>query len=464
MKDANTLLIIEDDLDTQEILTAFFRPKGFAVLTMDDASKALEQLQSGELVCDVILTDLKLPNISGMELTKRLREAGIDTPIVLMTAQRGVQVAIEAIETGAFDFVVKPLHFPQLQISIERALHFSRLKKENSVLKTAYRLKTGSMAEDIIGQSPGFLKALDLAKRVSSSTANVFILGESGTGKEVIARSVHNMGTRSKGPFIAVNCSAIPETLLESELFGHAKGAFTGAIDKKIGLFEEAEGGTLFLDEIGDLPLSLQAKLLRVLQEKKIKRIGENQVRKVDARIVTATHKDLRTEVAGGRFREDLFFRLNVIQIKIPPLRERKEDITPLAEFFLKKFAALNESRVKGFTKAAMIKLLDNPWRGNVRELENAVERAVVLSESDVIGAEDLPGESEAFVEHDEKPTGSTFDWITSEDILPMEEVEKRYILYALKKNEGAKEKTARDLKMDRKTLYRRLQSIGMDA
>lgn len=455
------IMVIDDDIDTQDLISAFFKPKGFEISLYDEGEKALREIEKRPNEYDAIITDLMLPNMSGIEFTKHIREKGIDIPIILITANKTVEIAVEAIEAGAYDFVVKPLHFPQLLVSVERALHLNRIKDENSVLKTAVQIKEGSPFQGIIGKSSGFIKALDLAKRVSTSVANVFICGESGTGKEVIAKAIHNMGPRKGKPFVAINCSSIPENLLESELFGHSKGAFTGAADKKIGLFEEAEGGTLFLDEIGDLSLPLQAKLLRVLQERKIKRIGENQFRSIDVRILSATHKDLRKEVMDGRFREDLFFRLNVIQIKIPPLRERKEDVVPLAEFFLRKFIALNNAKVKGFSKPALEKLMDYSWPGNVRELENAVERAVVLSTSDYIVNEDLPDQEEfkpvfqSGNSQDQDFQGSHFD-----KILTIDDMVKRYIKYVLDKNNGAKEKTARDLDIDRKTLYRKIQEM----
>jgi DNA-binding NtrC family response regulator len=441
-----------------------------------DTRALLKAVEKEGALYDAILTDLMMPHLSGIDLTKKLRAQGVETPIILITATKSSEKAIEAIEAGAYDFVVKPIHFPQLQVSVERALHFNRIRSENQTLKTAFAMKDGSGADGIIGRSPGLLRAIDLAKRVADSTANVLITGETGSGKEVIAKAIHNFGSRKNQPFIAINCSAIPENLLESELFGHAKGSFTGASDKKIGLFEEAGDGTLFLDEIGDLSLPLQAKLLRTLQEKRIKRIGENQFRTVNARIISATHKDLRQEVKEKRFREDLFFRMNVIPIHLPPLWQRKEDILPLAEFFLKKFSLLNGKKIDGFQKSALEYLLKHQWPGNVRELENSIERAVVLCESNSLAASDLtldePG-APAFAEpstselmKDAVPAaqpGRFFGLMseTDEPLITLEELTNRYLSYALEKNNGAKDKTARDLGIDRKTLYRRLQESG---
>ncbi len=457
------ILIIDDDRDVQELIASFFKVRNYEVVPYDDAQKALEDLTQNKVQCDVIITDLMLPGISGIEFTQRMKSLGHSVPIILITANKKVEVAVEAIGAGAYDFVVKPLHFPQLLVSVERALYLTEVKEENSTLKTVVQLQEGPTSlEGVVGKSQGIKNALDLARRVAKSSANILITGESGTGKEVIAKAIHAMGARKKAPFIAINCSAIPENLLESELFGHAKGSFTGASDKKMGLFEEAEGGTLFLDEIGDLSLSLQAKLLRVLQEKKIKRIGENQFRSVNARILSATHKNLRQEIIDKKFREDLFFRLNVIPIWIPPLRERKEDILPLAEFFLRKFSALNGTRVKQFRKEALEYLMNREWQGNVRELENTVERAVVLSNADIIRLEDvvtLSQGSEVIAEE----VGFRFPTSSQSKILTVEELVNKYVQHVLELNHGVKEKTAKDLQIDRKTLYRRLREMDSE-
>ncbi|PWU14258.1 MAG: sigma-54-dependent Fis family transcriptional regulator [Bdellovibrio sp.] len=456
--------VIDDDPETLELIRAFFRPKGFEVKAYESAEQALKDLTLPEAHSDVILTDFMLPQMSGMDLTKEIRARGIDTPIVIMTAYQDSQLALDVIRAGAYDFVIKPLHLPQLQISIERAVYLKHVREENALLKEAVAHKEAVLVEGIIGKSPNFLRALDLAKRVANSSASVLITGESGTGKEVIATAIHRFGPRKKHRMVAINCTAIPETLLESELFGHGKGAFTGASEKKVGLFEEANNGTLFLDEIGDLSLSLQAKLLRVLQEKKIRRVGETQPIDVDVRIVSATHKNLKEEISAGRFREDLFFRLNVIPINLPPLRERSEDILPLARYFMRKYAQQNSVRVNEFTKEATEYLLKNHWAGNVRELENTIERAVVLAQGGPVDAKDLIFEETAGVG---TPATTMSHEIQAQDlfciserkIVPLETVINSYIVYALKKNHGAKDRTARDLAIDRKTLYRRIKN-----
>ena len=466
MKPNTRIAVVEDDQDIHELLAAFFRPKGYQVKPYESGAALLKDLEGDRALFDVILSDLNMPRMNGIELVESARELGVAAPIILITAQQSAEVAVKAIQAGAYDFVVKPLHFPQLLCSVERALYLNQIKSENETLKQAVSAQSGASFDGIVVKSQAFLRSIELAKRVANSMANVFISGETGTGKEVIARAIHNYGDRKNGPFIAINCSAIPENLLESELFGHAKGAFTGAADKKLGLFEEAAKGTLFLDEIGDLSLPLQAKLLRVLQEKKIKRVGENQLRPIDVRIISATHKDLHKETREHRFREDLFFRLNVIPIHIPPLRDRREDILPLAEFFLRKFAALNGKKVYGCSKPAIDFLLSRKWSGNVRELENVIERAVVLCNQTMVELEDVCFES---FDSSEASAGATrkdadFSFASFENgdekIRSLDYLTNQYVLYALKKNQGAKDKTARDLGIDRKTLYRRISEM----
>lgn len=459
IKNLSSLVIIDDDIDLLELLSSFFRQRGYNVFSYEDARVALSEIESKKVQADVVISDLKLPVMSGLDFIKRIRTFNAVLPIILMTAEGSLEVAVEAIDSGAYDFVLKPLHVPQLLISVQRALFLNQVQVENTNLKNLFNEQDFLGLKGVIGKSPGFKKAMELAKRVSSSQANIIIFGESGSGKEVVAKAVHELGDRKSGPFVAINCSAIPENLLESELFGYAKGAFTGAIGNKIGLFEEANKGTLFLDEIGDLALPLQAKLLRVLQERKIKRIGENQTRDITARVICATHKDLKKEVEKGHFREDLYFRLNVIPIHMPPLRERKEDIIPLSEYFLKKFSLINNANIKGFTKAAIKTLESLPWKGNVRELENAIERAVVLSNSEYVDVEDLPqieqstGDNKA--EYSE--VGALF---SINSIMSLEDISKRYIEFIFKRNGYAKEQTAKELGIDRKTLYRKLKDL----
>lgn len=460
-KNLSSLVIIDDDIDLLELLTSFFRQRGYSVSPYEDARIALDDIENNKLNVDVVISDFKLPVMSGLDFIKRIRSFNAVLPIILMTAEGSLELAVEAIDSGAYDFVLKPLHVPQLFISVQRALFLNQVQVENTNLKNLFTEQDFLGLKGVIGKSAGFKNAMELAKRVSNSQANIIIFGESGSGKEVVAKAVHELGTRKSGPFVAINCSAIPENLLESELFGHAKGAFTGAFGSKVGLFEEANKGTLFLDEIGDLALPLQAKLLRVLQEKKIKRIGENQYRDITSRVICATHKDLKKEVEKGNFREDLYFRLNVIPINMPPLRERKEDIIPLSEYFLKKFSLINNANIKGFTKQAIKHLEELQWKGNVRELENAIERAVVLSNSEYVDLEDLPSQ-DVEKRMAEKNGGQEMSSLFSvNSVVSLDEVCKKYIEFVFKKNGFAKEQTAKELSIDRKTLYRKLKELG---
>lgn len=460
IKNSPSLVIIDDDVELLELLSSFFRQRGYLVSSYEDARIALSEIESKKVQADVVISDLKLPVMSGLDFIKRIRTFNSVLPIILMTAEGSLEVAVEAIESGAYDFVLKPLHVPQLLISVQRALFLNQVQVENTNLKNLFNDQDFLGLKGVIGKSPGFKKAMELAKRVSSSQANIIIFGESGSGKEVVAKAVHELGDRKTGPFVAINCSAIPENLLESELFGYAKGAFTGAVGSKIGLFEEANKGTLFLDEIGDLALPLQAKLLRVLQERKIKRIGENQTRDITCRVICATHKDLKKEVEKGNFREDLYFRLNVIPIHMPPLRERKEDIIPLSEYFLKKFSLINNATIKGFTKAAIKRLESLNWKGNVRELENAIERAVVLSNSDYVDVDDLPVADNSIGDKKSETTETGVALFSINSIMSLEDMSKKYIEFIFKRNGFAKEQTAKELGIDRKTLYRKLKEL----
>lgn len=469
------ILLLDDDLDIQEVLKEKLTARGFQVLSYEDPTDFLKRNKDEPGFVeqfDLILTDYRMPRMDGLEFIEQAKELSKKVPVILMTATNKVDLAVKAIKAGAYDFVVKPINFSQLNVSIDRALDFNRLKTENDILRSSIKANY-SFGGEIVGKSRAVQNVFDLARRVAQSNANVLISGESGTGKEVIARAIHNQSGRAKKPFVAINCSAIPEALLESELFGHAKGSFTGAIDKKIGLFEEAQGGTLFLDEIGDLNLPLQAKLLRVLQERSIKRVGENVEREIDVRVLAATHKDLKKEVRENRFREDLFFRLNVIPINIPPLRDRREDIIPLAEHFFKKFTAQNHSSLKGFAKAALEHLYKLHWSGNVRELENAIERAVILAPGSIIEVEDLPSsEGHGFasekalapVEEAKKDSPLTVSSLlqSASGRLPtLDEFTRDYVALVLERTGGVKEQAARILNIDRKTLYRKIAEQG---
>lgn len=462
------IVVIVEDQDIQDLVRAYFRPRNFEVISFHSAKDALLECGISGIKWNVLVSDFLFDEMTSVEFTLKLKEVLPDLPIIFLAPPELAEKAVEVIKHGAYDLVLKPLQLPQLMVAVERALQLTGLKGDLSELRERAKSPTGSR-KGMIGRSPAFLQALDIAKRVASSSANILISGESGTGKEVFARYVHKESGRSEGPFVAINCSAIPEGLLESELFGHAKGSFTGAQSAKVGLFEEAQDGTLFLDEIGDLSLLLQAKLLRVLQDKTIRRVGENHFRTVNCRIISATHKDLSREVLEGRFREDLFFRLNVIPLNIPPLRDRPEDLLPLAEAFLRKFAAENSSPAKFFSKEATKFILANTWRGNVRELENSIERAVVLSDAPEIGVDDVMPVVPFWANHQDETKieaishlgiGEQQFSIKYGATLPtLDQVMQSFIEFAVQRNDGARDKTAKEIGIDRKTLYKRMKS-----
>ncbi|MCX7977565.1 MAG: sigma-54 dependent transcriptional regulator [Bdellovibrionaceae bacterium] len=449
------IVVVDDDKEMGAVLSDYLKSSGHTVHTFTSAQTALESLEKGvefpiESV-NLIITDLRMPGMDGLSFLERCRQMFPDIPVILVTAFGSIDSAIEATRRGAFHYITKPFKLSEIGLNIDRALEFREIARQNKVLRKEAR-SSHSFA-GIIGKSAPMQAVFDLIQRVSPSTANVLIQGESGTGKELVARAIHQLGPRAKRPFVAINCTAIPDTLLESELFGHAKGSFTGAIQRKAGLFEEANGGTLFLDEIGDMDMGLQAKLLRVIQEKRIRAVGDNQDRPVDVRLIAATHKDLKSAIREGRFREDLYYRLSVIPILIPPLRHRPEDIPFLAHHFLEKYSALNGAKVTGFSREAMNVLVSLPWEGNVRELENVIERAVVLCRGSQIEVSDLPKGDRTTVE-------SLFGQM-SEELPTLYDFEKRYIRFVLDKTGGRKERAANILGINRRTLYRKEREYG---
>jgi two-component system response regulator HydG len=456
------IVVVDDEQEIRSLLEDFLTNQGFAVHVFTKASDALRELSPGGKLAsereegdvDVVISDIRMPEIDGLEFTARLQTLRPEVPIVLMTAFGSIETAIEAMRRGAFHYVVKPFKLAEMAVNLDRALEHRKLQRDNTALRQEVKRTWGKGG--IIGKSQGMKAVFDLIARVSQATANILITGESGTGKEIVARAIHDSGPRAKKPFVAINCTAIPETLLESELFGHAKGSFTGAIQRKRGLFEEAEGGTLFLDEIGDMNVQLQTKLLRVIQEKKVRALGDNVTRDVDVRIIAATHKDLKAAIKDGRFREDLFYRLSVIPIVIPPLRHRVEDIPLLADHFLRKYSAANNSKVKGFTQRATKKLMGMRWEGNVRELENVVERAVVLAQTPLIDDADIPAPETASPEQ--------FFGTATGDFPTIEQLERRYIEVVLQKTGGRKDQAAQILGINRRTLYRKEREYGFVA
>ncbi|MAE94689.1 MAG: Fis family transcriptional regulator [Deltaproteobacteria bacterium] len=442
------LLVVDDDRAMREMLSSLFREQGYWVQEASSSDEALEQ--TAEFDFDVVLSDIRMPGRSGIELVGELRKLRPETPVILMTAFGTIDSAIESMRAGAFDYITKPFEPDVVAFTVERALERRVLEEENRRLRRAVD-RTSGMG-DLIGDSPAMREIFALIRKIGHTRSSVLITGESGTGKEVVARTIHYHGARAERPFIPINCTAIPEGLLESELFGHVRGAFTGAHASKRGLFEKANGGTLLLDEIGDMGPGLQGKLLRVLQDGEVRPVGGNEGVKVDVRIIAATNQDLEAEMEAGRFREDLFYRLNVIPIRIPPLRERPEDIPALVEAFTQRHC---DGSPRVFTSAALDRLAQQPWRGNGRELENTVERVLALTEADPIDVSDLglpaaPG----------SPTAADEDFLARAAVrgVPLDELVDRYIDAVMASVEGNKVRAARVLGIDRKTLYRRAE------
>lgn len=442
------IIVIDDDLAMREMVEDFLHSKKYKCECFSLASEAFKALQQTDLEeIQAIVSDQNMPEMDGVEFVQRMQKMAPDIPVIIMTAYASIDSAIEATRLGAFAYLSKPFKLTEFEVTLQKAMHLRELKKENQSLRQS--VKEGWKFGQIIGKSRVMLEVFQTIEKVAPAQSTVLVTGDSGTGKELVARAIHDRSRRKDKPFVAINCTAIPENLLESELFGHIKGSFTGAIADKKGLFEEADGGTLFLDEIGDLDLSLQAKLLRVLQEKKIKPVGANKEKTVDVRVITATHKNLQKAIGDQLFREDLYYRLSVLPIQLPPLRQRREDIPLLANHFLKKYSSINNSSVKSFSTKAMHELINFPWNGNVRELENVIERLTVLGTGEVVESTHL--EAGAPNENAEEFFfSSTQDWPT------IEELNRRYIDLVLEKTGGRKEKAAQILGINRRTLYRR--------
>jgi two-component system response regulator HydG len=443
------VLVVDDDPDLCRLLATYLAGRGYSVVTRSSAEAAWSLLESDPP--DVVITDLQMPGESGAQLCARIVQTFAGLSVLVMTAYASVEAAVEAMRAGAEDFVTKPIRLDALELRLQRALQRRALVLEVERLRK--QAVHAAPFEEILGQSPPMLRLYELLDQVAPSNASLLITGESGTGKELVARAVHKRSKRSAGPFLAINCAAMPEQLLESELFGHAKGAFTDASRGHTGLLQQADGGTVFLDEIGELPLAMQPKLLRALQEKKVRPVGGNEEVPFDARVITATNRDLDTEVEEGRFREDLFFRLNVIHIDLPPLRARGSDVLVLGHQFLVGVAAQAQKKVRGFSSAAAEKLLAWPWPGNVRELQNCIERAVALTRGEEISVEDLP---EKLRRH--RPQQVLADGADLSSLTTLAEVERRYILLVLDAVGGNKTLAASKLGLDRKTLYRKLE------
>jgi DNA-binding NtrC family response regulator len=443
------IVIIDDDQSMCEMLETDFKKRGYDVKWFLNGKDALDYFSNEE--SDIVLTDLSLPGMSGIDLCEHLTGNRPDIPVVVITAFGSLDSAIAAIRAGAFDFVTKPIELDLLAIAMERALRHRELQEKINILSK--ELENVYREDEIIGESPAMKKLFSQLQRIADTDTSVLICGESGTGKELIAHALHKYSRRKANPFVAINCSALPETLLESELFGYKKGAFTDAKEDHQGLFIQADGGTLLLDEIGDIPLVLQPKLLRALEQRTIRPVGGKHELSFDVRIISATNRDLEAAVNEGHFREDLYYRLNVIQLNVPPLRSRGTDILLLAKYFLEQAAAHNAKKVLGLANTAAEKLLTYTWPGNVRELRNAMERAVALTSLDKITPGDLPEKV-----RDYQSSHVLIGSDDPEDLMSLEEVERRYISHVLKAAGGNRSMAARILRVDRKTLYRRLQ------
>jgi len=448
MKAEQTILVVDDDLPHRTMLKKLMGGWGYKVSDANDGSVAIEKVK--QKFFDLILMDIRMLNVSGIEAMQQIKTINPGIPVIIMTAYASVETAVSALKKGAYDYLTKPLDFDELKITIDRATEHNRLKKENEYLKN--RLGEQFDRQNLIGQSKEMAKLLETVAQVSPTEATVLISGESGTGKEMIANAIHFNSERKEAPFVKINCAALTETLLESELFGHEKGAFTGAERRREGKFIQAQGGSLFLDEVSEMSKAMQVKLLRVLQEREVTRVGGAEVIKIDVRLIAASNKDLKEEIQKGNFREDLFYRLNVVFLHVPPLRQRKEDIPLLAQHFLESFSARNKKEIRGFTPRAMEKILAYAWPGNIRELMNAVERAVVLSRSDFVDAEEISLIMEDNISSD-APEESK-----EEQNMSLEDMEKKSILDALNTCGGNKSEAARRLGITRKTLRSKLQ------
>lgn len=440
------ILIVDDEKGIRDGLRLFLKREGHLTFTATDGQEALEILEKNDI--DLVISDLKMPRINGDELLAFIKKDYPGIKVIILTGHGTVETAVESMRNGAYDFLIKPLNLDKLGLIVKRALSQRQLEIDNRNLKKKLNIFSGQM----IGKSEKMIKIANLIEQVAPSKTSVLILGENGVGKEVIANLIHDSSNRKNNPFIKVHCAALSENLLESELFGHEKGAFTGAIKEKKGRFELADSGTIFLDEIGEISPNIQVKLLRVIQEKAFERVGGEETITVDVRIVAATNKNLKKEVEEGRFREDLYYRLNVVQITVPSLRERKEDILLMVSSFIQNFSKENGKEIKEITKKAQTALYNYDWPGNIRELKNVLEAAVVLSKDGIIDINDLP----PYLKNDDEHG----NFLKIKIPTPMAEIEKEAIISTLALANGNKSKTAEMLEMNRKTLYAKLNEF----
>jgi DNA-binding NtrC family response regulator len=450
------ILIAEDEEPLRRLIGMLLANAGYRITLVGDGEEARDKLKAGSF--DLVITDLNMPRVDGMTLVRDIQDEQPDLPVIVITAFGTIESAVEALQAGAIDYITKPFEEEKLKLAIEKGLKIQRLLAENRQLRRKVESQWG--LDNIITRSGAMNNAINLARQVADSTANVIVYGESGTGKELITRGIHMAGSRASGPFVAVNCAAIPDNLLESELFGHEKGAFTGATKTKPGKFEMADNGTLFLDEIGDLSSNVQAKVLRAIENKEIQRVGGTVLIKVNLRFIAATNKNLQEEVAKGSFREDLYFRLNVFPILLPPLRERPEDIMPLIEHFVEKFCVQMGKRVPEIPESTIEMLMDDTWSGNVRELQNTIERAVILLQDDKLHADLLRKTSGSVMHPAALPSRS--EYMVPESGFSLEKHERSLIEQVLRRSHFKKAAAARMLGLSRATLRYRMEKFGL--
>lgn len=448
-----SILIVDDEDAQRSVLKGYLEKKGYRIFSASSGNEGIKTVQNN--IIDIILSDFKMPDKTGLEVLEEVKKINPEISFVILTAYGTIENAVKAMRLGAFDYISKPVDLDELDLMIERIIENRNLKSENQILKN--QLKEKFKIDSFISQSPKMEEVLSVASRAADSRATVLITGESGTGKEVLAKSIHFVSSRKDKPFVAVNIPALPETLLESELFGHEKGAFTGAEKSKKGRFELAHEGTIFLDEIGDIPINLQVKLLRVLQEHQIEKLGSMDTVNIDVRIIAATHQNLEQKIKDGSFREDLFYRLNIVSLNIPPLRERKEDILPLIEHFIEKYSKENGRENLSLSKETVDTLIKYNFPGNVRELENIIERAVVLSRGNTITVNDLPNVVKGFKAEKEIPANEETTLIEQ-----VEELEKKLIFDALTKSNGNQSQAGRLLGLTERNLRYKMQKYGI--
>jgi DNA-binding NtrC family response regulator len=451
---SRSILLVDDEKGQREIISAILQKEGYKVADVPGAKEALEKLEDEEY--DLILSDLKMQGMSGMDLLEKVLSNNPQQCIVIMTAHGTIDSAVEAMKKGAFDYLEKPLEREDLLLTLQRAFGHIHLLRENTVLQK--KLEEIATIPTIIGDHPKIKEVFRVINKIAPTGSTVLIYGESGTGKELVARAIHERSPRKDKPFFAINCAAIPDTLMESELFGHEKGSFTGAGSREIGIFEAADKGTVFLDEIGEMSVAMQAKLLRAIQEREIRRVGGKVNIPIDLRLLSATNRDLEGEIKKGNFREDLYYRLNVIRINLPPLRERGNDIAILANFFVKKYSSITDIPLKGIAKSALKILMNYPWPGNVRQLESIIERGVLMAESDLIQPEDLPSEI-----HADAVQGGKLPFEFPAGGISIEELERDLILKAMDRAGWIISKAAPLLGMSYKTLQYRLEKFGIE-